>query len=155
VLLSETPVEQVSALRVGAASLDPTVCILHHALGRLHIKGGLGWPAGREWLEVEYVGGFDPLPADLALVFVDMVRRQLSAMGASLGASAAGGGTATGGAPIKGVSIGNLRVEYAVQSAGADEVVKASASPLSEDGLKTFAFVLDLYRTHRTLMAAG
>jgi hypothetical protein len=140
-LLTETPVKEITALRVGSSSLAVDSVQLHHSLGRVFVKPGQ-IPA--DGIEVEYVGGYNPLPPDLGMVTVDLVRRQLSAMGVSLGAEA--------GAPIRGVSIGNLRVEYAVSLTS--EATRGVASPLTEDGLKPFLFILDLYRTHRTYMSA-
>jgi hypothetical protein len=152
--LNEWP---VVALKVIVSSKGRALDIGSFAVDREH--GGL-YPRAGAWpfhpdedLLVTYEAGYQPLPANLRLVMLDLTRRALSAMGVDLAAS---GGTAVstaGAAPIKAVTVGSLKVEYAVQAAGAAEVAKAGASPLTADMLEAYAPVLDLYRGVRTLAA--
>jgi hypothetical protein len=97
---------------------------------------------------VNYDGGYPTLPADLRAVFLELARRQLTAMGVDL---AALGGTSGAGLPVKSVSIGQLRVDYA-QATGSSASA-ATRGPLSGETLEEFATVLDLYRHPRRVVA--
>jgi hypothetical protein len=147
IFLTETPIIEIRSAKVGSNSIDVGSSALHQTLGRLHLRSGAGWPAGESLLEIEYVGGYKQLPEDLMMVYIEMVRRQLGSMGANLGNAAAAA------APVRGVSIGNLRVDYAVSLTS--DAVRGAASPLTEEGRKPFDYVLDLYRTHRTYSATA
>jgi hypothetical protein len=147
IFLTETPVLEVRSAKSGSNAISVDNNALHQSIGRLHLRNGSGWPAGDAWLEVEYVGGYKQLPADLLMVYIEMVRKQLGVMGANLGSAAASS------VPIKGVSIGNLRVDYAVSPPS--DGSSGTSSPLTKAGIEPFTSVLDLYRVFRTRMATG
>lgn len=142
--LIETPLVSVTSLKrngvsVGVANLQ------------MHKRMALVFPTGVavcDKIEVEYVGGYDPIPADLLSVMLDLARRQLAAMGVDLSSVTA----VPSGASIKAVSVGALKVEYAASVVGT-EVANATLSPLSDLVLKQYSSTLDLYRHPRMLAA--
>jgi hypothetical protein len=148
--LVETPVEKVTGIVADGRAVPLDGLALHHALGRVDLPAVI-WPQGATDVSIEYVGGYDPLPPDLALLFVDLVRRQLLSMGVSPTAF----GAVTGTAPVREVTVGSLRVQYAVYAAESQKAVEESRSPLTSDSMSDFAHVLNQYRYHRTLMAVG
>jgi hypothetical protein len=97
---------------------------------------------------VTYKGGYSALPQDLAGVFLELVRQQMSFWGHDNLGTMQGSGV-----PMeKAVTIGSLRVEYAV--AATTSMAKASSGgALSVDGLAPYSMILDNYRSYRRLIA--
>lgn len=134
--LIETPVELVVPPTNG-----DVVTLLQQTTGRVLLMAG---PA----VEVTYEGGYDPMPADLLGVFFELIRQQMGAWGFdTLGTSKPSA------APMeRSVTIGSLRVEYAV-SAASMAAKASSGSPLSSEALTPFAMILDHYLSYRRLVA--
>lgn len=148
--LTEWPVAEITALTLNGNPYT-VPATLHHDLGRLWLPWE-GQPA--YWpmpLRVEYQGGWNPLPADLAGVFLDLVRRQLAAMGVDLAAS--GSTTSTATAPIKAVTVGALKVEYAVNSQQASAGAIGGNSPLGAAALEAYGSTLQPYMSVRRVAA--
>lgn len=148
--LTEWPVTDLVSITRDGNPYSPTQgWSLNHSLGRLFLpwEGQPGvWSSP---IQVEYTGGYTPLPADLLPIFLDVVRRQLTAMGADMGASTIPGATAA----VKGVTVGALRVEYAVANAPASAFAAGAVSPFTGSVLADFAGVLDQYKSSRMFTA--
>jgi hypothetical protein len=99
-------------------------------------------------IKVVYTGGYSPLPADLRAVVLELTRKQLGAMGVDLSALGGAGGAEV---PIRAVSIGALRVEYAISLTASSS--KGAAPAINSDLVQEFATVLDLYRSPRRVAA--
>lgn len=149
--LTEWPVTEITALTVNGVPRTFPPATINHSLGTLWLPWE-GQPLTQAVpIGVEYVGGYDPLPADVKGVFLDLVRRQLAAMGANL---AAGGSTIPAAtAPIKAVTVGALKVEYAVASQPAAAGAAGGASPFTTDAVAGYASTLDEYRSVRKVAA--
>jgi hypothetical protein len=142
--LLEFPVETVSSVKADGADLSLLGLRLHKSVGLFKLPG-IGTSST---IEVSYIAGYAKLPADLRAVVLEFVRRQLESMGVDLGSV---GGAGAAGAPIRAVSVGQLRVEYAISlTAGA---AKGTMSPVAGDIIEQFRAVLDLYRHPRRLAA--
>lgn len=148
--LTEWPVTEITAITVGAASMDVALAALNHSTGRLWLPWST-MPTNGLLVTVEYTGGYDPIPGDLQGAFLDLVRRQLSAMGVDLAASGSSIPAVT--AAIKGVTVGALRVDYAVNSQPAAAGAAGSVSPLTAAALEAYGSVLDEYRSVRKYAA--
>jgi hypothetical protein len=143
--LLEFPVESVARATVNGADRLLTGMMLHRAVGLLKLPGiGVG-----DTVQVDYVAGYAKLPADLAAVVLELTRRQLQAMNVDLSTV---GGAAASAAPIRAVSVGQLRVEYAMSMTS--EAARGVRSPVTSEVLGEFATVLDMYRSSRRILAA-
>jgi hypothetical protein len=140
----ETPIIEITALLVGETTLDAAAVHMHRVLGDVYLGEVLrAWPAGD--ISITYEGGYDPLPPELALVFVDLVRRQLLAWGASIGGT---------GPVARSVAVGALRVDLAVVSAPGD-FQRSTQGALSATSLAEYAATLDRYATVRHFISTG
>lgn len=136
--LIETPIRE---LYPNVTVPSPQADLLNANTGRIVMTAG---PV----VEVHYQGGYETLPADLVGVFLELIRQQM----AIWGVITLGNMSST--TPIeKSVTVGSLRVEYAVT--GATPMARATAGgPLTVDGLIPYAGVLDAYVSYRRLVAA-
>jgi hypothetical protein len=96
-----------------------------------------------ETLVVKYRAGYQTIPPAIGAVVFDMTRRQLEVMGVSVNAGAAAS------APVRAVSIGQLRVEYAVSLVG--DAARGAQSPVLGAVLEQFKDILSLHRHPRML----
>lgn len=139
--LKEYPVQSITSITVnGNAASVPT---------RLHKKIGITVPdnvAPDDTLVVTYEAGYSPLPFDLQSVFVDLVRRQLAALGVDLTTVSS---TVPATAAVKAVSVGALRVDYATGGGNASSA--NFLSPLSDTVLDEYSSILESYRHSRML----
>jgi hypothetical protein len=131
--LIETPVHDLT-VPSGAA-------LLNARTGRVLLLAG---PLS----SLEYEGGYDPLPADLGAVCMELVRQQMAFMGYDQIGSAG----QVNAPPEKAVWIGTLKVEYAVH-ASSQRAKSAGVGAISADGLAPYAVILDLYRSPRAMVA--
>jgi hypothetical protein len=129
--LRETPLDEIT-------SINDTI-ILNKATSRVLI------PAGPE-TEVLYSAGYETLPASLRMVVMELIKQQMIALGYE-----DFGGNASGVPPEKAVTIGTLRVEYAVP--GNLQTIRTSgAGGLSVDALSPYKGVLDPLRSRFVLV---
>lgn len=153
VVLNERPISVIGRIVTSSGIEVPaTAYRVHHALGRIDFTADAAALDG-DMIGVEYEGGYDPMPGALTALYLDLVRRQLSAMGVDL--SASGGTAVAGAAPIKAVTVGALRVEYAVQAASGAAVQSAGASPLTAAMMEAYRPILDRFSSHRVFAATG
>jgi hypothetical protein len=115
--------------------------LLNKRTGRVTLTGG-------PELVVEYEGGYTDLPADLTVVFYELVRQQMGAWGVEQ----LGNAKPADDPREKAVWLGSLKVEYAI-SATAAQAKASGAGGISEAALAPYANVLDQYRAFRTLVA--
>lgn len=145
--LTEWPVATVDSVTMNGTPRDVPAGALHHGTGALWLP----WPGQPSLIHsparIVYTGGYTPLPGDLAGVFLDLVRRQLVAMGSDLPPGAT--------APVKAVTVGALKVEYAVTAQAAAPGAPGGLSPLTADAITAYSGTLDHYRSVRTLAATG
>lgn len=139
--LAEFPVVDVTEIRDQWQALTATT--VNKATGNLSFCHGDTWPRGN--VTVKYRAGYAKLPAMLTAVVLDMLRRQLSVMGVDLSTASSAG------APVRAVSVGQLRVEYAVSLTG--EASKGASSPVLDATLDSFGAVLSMFRHPRMLAA--
>lgn len=139
--LMEYPVQSITDVTVNGTSAGvPT---------RLHKSIGITVPdnvAPDDTLVVTYEAGYDPIPYDLQSIFIDLVRRQLTALGVDLSTVSA---TVPASAAVKAVSVGALRVDYATGGGSASSA--NFLSPLSDTVLDEYSETLQLYRHSRML----
>jgi hypothetical protein len=145
--LTEPPVQRITGVRIDGTDFAPAIVRLNHVTGSIHPVSGT-WGNARE-VVVGYVGGFQPFPADLAMVFNDLFSRQIAAWSLDLG-----GATVATGDVVKAVQIGTLRVDYATPSQSQGSA-SGTAPPLSEQALGDYAPILGAYRSHRMLIGTG
>lgn len=138
--LSEFPVHEITEIKINGTVQTPSDIRLHRNTGRVEI-GGYSYT---DPVEMTYDAGYDPLPFDLMAVVLDVTKRQLSSMGVDLTSTGAPGASSQ---PIKAVTVGALKVDYAVATV-APTVGAVSASTLAD-----YEEVLSLYRTDRMLAA--
>ena len=143
--LTEWPVASITEITVGGVAADLSAIVLHGSLGRLFIPLGSICVAPHAKIRVAYAGGFDPLPGDLAALYVDLCRRQL----VTLGAPVAGGS----GAPVKAVTIGALKIDYAVNNVDAAGALVGGPMPLTAEALAAYAPILSPYKSSRMFSA--
>lgn len=139
-VVSEFPIKTVTSITVNGSPLDLSNIEVRPHLGMFNVKFT---PAFAE-VVINYDGGYSPLPANLKAVMVEFTRRQLQAMGLPTGA-------VTMEAPVKGVSIGNLRMDYAL--APTADYMPGTLSPVVSAVNSAFTDTLDLYRHPRKLAA--
>lgn len=131
--LIETPIDDYYPTNIGS--------LLNKNTGRIALTGG---PRH----EIGYDGGYDPIPADLRAVCMELTRQQMSLMGYTTIGNA---GPAD--APKeKAVWVGNLKVEYAI-SATTAAALATGMGALSDQALKPYAGILDKYLSYRRLVA--
>lgn len=115
--------------------------LMNRNTGRVNIVAG-------QMVPVLYDGGYDPLPADLSVVFLDLVRQQMAAWGfEELGTAKPANVPQE-----KAVWLGTLKVEYAV-NATSTQAKASGAGGISDAALAPYASVLDTYRSNRKLAA--
>lgn len=136
--LAEMPLANVVSVKKGASTIN--FKIQHLRMSTLWIENAVG----SENIEITYEAGFDPLPYDLQSVLLELARRQLVSMGVDPGA-----GTAAE-APVKAVTVGSLRVDYAV-SAGSQATT--GVSPVLRSVLDQYQEVLTRYMSTRLVAA--
>lgn len=131
--LVETPVQDFYDTNVGG--------LLNKNTGRVVLVAG-------PRVEISYDGGYDPLPADLAAVCMELIRQQMAAWGVeTLGT------TRPANVPQeKAVWLGTLKVEYAV-NATSTQAKASGAGGFSDAALAPYSIILDKYRSHRVLVA--
>ena len=139
--LMEYPVQSITSVTVNGVDQGvPT---------RLFKSIGITVPdniAPDDQLVVLYEAGYDPIPYDLQSVFVDLVRRQLAALGVDLSSVSS---TVPPSAAVKAVSVGALKVDYATGGGNASSA--NFLSPLSDTVLHEYSDILQLYRHSRML----
>lgn len=143
--LTEWPVASLTEITVGGVATDLAAAVLHRSLGRLFIPLAGLHAAGASAIRVTYAGGFDPLPGDLAALYVDLCRRQLVTMGAPV--------TGGSGAPVKAVTVGALKIDYAVNSVDAAGALVGGPMPLTAEALAAYDPILGQYKSARMLAA--
>jgi len=150
--VTEWPIASLESAAVDAAAVDVASLRFHASLGNVW-WGDPAWPGTVLWsvFALTYVGGYDPIPRDLQAVVLDLVRKQLVAMGADLG----GGGGPLAPGQAKAVTVGALKVDFAVPTASFSDYAATFSTPLGADALAQYSGVLDFYRSSRTLMATG
>lgn len=150
VQLLEWPVEEIAEVSVGGTVLMPAQYRVHHSLGRLYVRWGSfpGWP-GADYppIRVTYQGGFDPLPQSVAAVMVSLTRSMLAGMGAAL--------PPVQPAPVKAVTVGALKVDYAVATVPPAGGAAGTGFPLAGGALDAYGALLDEFKSHRLLVATG
>jgi len=101
-----------------------------------------------ELVSLTYDGGYATLPADLTIVFFDLVRQQMAVWGfEELGTASPANIPQE-----KAVWLGTLKVEYAI-SAASVQAKSAGAGGISDAALAPYAFALDNYRSMRRFAA--
>lgn len=131
--LIETPISTYAPANIGA--------LLNKNTGRILLTGG---PS----MSIEYEGGYDPIPGELAGVYMELVRQQMSVFGVDTIGSA----PPASAPPEKAVWVGTLKVEYAV-AANSPLSRAAGAGAMTEDALAPYAWILDSYKSHRKLVS--
>lgn len=139
-VVSEFPIKTVTSVTVNGDALDLSNVEVRPHLGMFSLKFT---PAFAE-VVINYDGGYEKVPANLQMVLLEFTRRQLQAMGLSTGAVSME-------APVKGVSIGNLRMDYAV--APTADYMPGTLSPVVTKVNSEFTDTLDRYRHPRMLVA--
>jgi hypothetical protein len=138
--LLETPLDLTVPPKVDAGMGEQDLEVFNAKTGRVKIFAG---PRVR----VSYSAGYDPVPDDLQIVFMELLRLQMAQLGESTF------GTATTVTPQeKAVWVGTLKVEYAV-SATTEQSKAAAAGGITADALAPWASVLDMYRSRTSLVA--
>lgn len=133
--LVETPIKMFdTVVNVGAE-------LLNKMTGHIFMTAG-----ARQ--SIVYEGGYDPLPADLTIVFYDLVRQQMSAWGIEELGTAKPANVPQ----EKAVWLGTLKVEYAI-SAASVQAKASGAGGISDAALAPYAATLDFYRAARRLAA--
>ena len=102
-------------------------------------------------LEVEYEAGYAELPADLTLIFLELVRQQMFVFGyETFGTSAP-----VPAAAARSVSIGNLKVDFGAPAGSANAPINLAkgAGGLTNDALVPYSDVLNGYRSNFVLVA--
>jgi hypothetical protein len=133
----EFPIREVVSFTVDGLDSLPSY--------RMRRDYGLILPTGYgpgSTIVVEYEAGYATLPANLKSVFLDLVRRQLAALGADISTVSTSNVEP---APMRAVSIGQLRVEYAM-GVTMSNVSSTVLSPMSSMVLEEYAHVFALYR---------
>jgi len=138
--LRETPIDMLEPPTMdnglGAQSLE----VLNAKTGKVRLHGS-------PQVIVNYTAGYDPIPEDLLIVYMELIRLQM----AQLGESSFGNSTTV--APQeKAVWVGTLKVEYAV-SPTSQATQSATAGGISQAALAPWAGVLDNYRSRVKLVA--
>jgi hypothetical protein len=144
--LMQFPVQSIKSILVnGQPGLAvPTVEATSGPLGTFYLRGH----APDATIQVTYSAGYDIIPLSLMTVLCDMIRRYLAATGVDLGAAAAAAGN-----PIKSISIGQLKVDYAI--AGASAVPSAlGANPVLAGLAGDYAALLSPY-IHPRMLASS
>lgn len=141
--LTERPVGEIVEIKSGSRLLNPELAVIHGTLGVVLVPVSLAGAASP--IDVTYLGGFDPLPGDLAALYVDLCRRQLVTMGAPV--------TGGSGAPVKAVTVGALKIDYAVNSVDAAGALVGGPMPLTADALAAYDPILGQYKSVRMLAA--
>lgn len=137
--LVETPV--INILPPQNVAVPEVATLMQGRTGRVLLTAG---PV----VDVIYEGGYDPLPYDLLGVFYELVRQQMGIWGfETLGVFKPYAAPAE-----KSVTVGSLKVEYAV-SANSLAARANSGSPLSEEALMPYEAILSSYRSYRRLVA--
>jgi hypothetical protein len=137
---SEFPIKTVSGVTVNGSPLDLANMEIRPHLGMFNLK----FSSSFSEVVITYDGGYEKMPANLQAVILEFTRRQLQAMGLPTGA-------VTLDAPVKGVSIGNLRMDYAI--APTADYMPGTLSPVVTDVNSAFTDTLDRYRHPRILGA--
>lgn len=109
-------------------------------------QGSIRVPPGM-FSDVTYLAGYEMIPADLTFVFMELLRMQMGIM------EIPGFGVTTTAPVEKAVSVGSLKVEYAV-SANTSFAKLATAGGLSAEALVPWHGTLDAYRSFRTLVSS-
>lgn len=139
--LTEWPVASITEATVGGIPVDPATLVLHRSLGRLFVPLAGLQASPPSPLRVSYAGGFAPLPGDLAALYVDLCRRQLVTMGAPVS-----GGSA---APVKAVTVGALKIDYAINNVDAAGALTGGPMPLTADAMAAYEPILGQYQSVR------
>ena len=138
--LRETPVFQVPAPTMETGLGPQGLEVKNWRTGRVYLHSG---PS----VTVVYTAGYDPVPPDLEIVYMELIRMQMAQLGEPTF------GTSTTVVPQeKAVWVGTLKVEYAV-SATSDATKSSTAGGISEAALAPWALVLDEYRSRVKLVA--
>lgn len=133
--LRETPVVVTKPARSRTGVLSTDVPLLNSQTGLVRL------PAGPV-VQVTYTAGYDPVPEDLQIVFMELLRMQM----AMLGATSFGSSSMNSGPQEKAVWVGTLKVEYAV-SATTEQAKASGAGGITAAALAPWSEVLDYYRT--------
>lgn len=142
--LREWPVESVFNIELDGTAIDVSPILVHHEAGRVRLDCS-AWH--RREIAVDYVSGYEPIPADLVEVFLAAIEaRHADGAGSGLG-----GGTGTGGQISRMTIVDTMSIAYDTSGDG-DTTSASKAAALGE--LAPWANVLDRYRTHFAMLAA-
>lgn len=133
--LSEFPLYELVSITHEASAQEHDPHYVQYASGIVGVSGIMPDAA----YLVEFIGGFDPLPAVLRGALLDMTRRQLEALGVDL--SSASSQLKPSQVPARAVTIGQLRVEYAISLTAIS--TQGATSPFLTDMLSNYESVLD------------
>jgi hypothetical protein len=143
--LSEFPISSITTITVNGVDIDLTGLKMRRGTGIIFPPSC----STSDEVDVEYEAGYTTLPHDLQSVVLDLTRKQLNAMGVDMSKVTSQNPDTT---PLKSVSIGALRVEYAA-SVTAASVSGNPLGPLAETALDEYETILRMYR-HPRMMAA-
>lgn len=143
--LTEWPVGEIVEIKSGSRLLNPELAVIHGTLGVVLVPVSLAGAASP--IDVTYLGGFDPLPGDLAALYVDLCRRQLLTMGATLPGVAL--------APVKAVTVGALKIDYAISNVPAEGALAGGPMPMTADALVAYEPTLGRFRAVRKMAATA
>lgn len=117
------------------------VQLMNRATGRIEMISG-------PEVVIEYIGGYDPLPAELVGVGMELIRQQMAAMGYDT----IGTGPPATAPQERAVTVGTLKVEYAISATSAQ--AKASgAGAMTFDALGPYSWILNGYMSYRKMVA--
>lgn len=138
--LREIPMDLTTAPKVNVGLGQQDLEVFNAKSGRVKLLAG-------PRVVVSYDAGYNPLPDDLQIVFMELLRLQMAQLGESPF------GTSTAVTPQeKAVWVGTLKVEYAV-SATSDQTQATIAGGITSAALAPWSSVLDQYRSRGMLAA--